>query len=79
MLKFGCKGIDGNYYAYWTYNNYENIPNNGELIFEIPNITISNLTTSSGYKVLSCKVNPDNITPEFNFENNTASIPFVLQ
>lgn len=79
MLKFGCKGIDWNYYAYRTYNNYENIANQGEIIFEIPNITISNLTASSWYKILNCKVNPDNITPESNFENNTVSIPFVIQ
>lgn len=79
MLKFGCKGIDGNYYAYWTYNSYENISKNWELIFEIPNVTISNLTTSPWYKILSCKVNPDNITPESNYENNTVSIPFILQ
>lgn len=79
MLKFGCKGIDTNYYAYRTYNSYENIVKNGELIFEIPNVTISNLTTTSWYKILNCKVNPDNISPESNYENNTVSIPFILQ
>ncbi len=79
MLKFGCKGIDWNYYAYWSYNNYQNIYKNWEIIFEIPSVTISNLTSSPGYKILNCKVNPDSISPESNYENNTVSIPFVLQ
>lgn len=77
-LKFGCKGIDGNIYPYWSYVDNQIIWNNSELSVEIPNVFIGHLTASKWFKLLSCKIDSSDLINESNEDNNYINISIQI-
>ncbi len=77
-LKFGCKGIDGNIYPYWSYVDSQIIWNNSELSVEIPNVFIGHLTASKWFKLLNCKIDSSDLIDESNEDNNSINISIQI-
>lgn len=73
-LKFGCKGIDGTIYPYWSYTDTQIIWSNSELVLEVPNVYIGNLTSNKGFKLLTCKIDSSDLITETNEDNNFVNV-----
>jgi hypothetical protein len=77
-LKFGCKGVDGQLYPYRSYTDNQTISTNWEIITEIPNVYIGNLTTNKGFKLLTCKIDSSNLIAESNEDNNSVNVSIQI-
>lgn len=74
-LKFGCKGIDGEIYPYWSYlETAPPITTDNEVVFEVPNVYIGNLTSNKGFKILVCKIDSSDLISESNEQNNFVNV-----
>ena len=77
-LKFGCKGVDWQLYPYRSYTDNQTISTNLEIITEIPNVYIGNLTTNKGFKLLTCKIDSSNLIAESNEDNNSVNVSIQI-
>jgi hypothetical protein len=77
-LKFGCKGVDGKIYPYRSYTDNQIIDSQNELVIDVPNVYIGNLTNSKWLKLLTCKIDSSDLVGESNEDNNIASITISL-
>lgn len=74
-LKFGCKGVDWEIYPYRSYlETAPPITTNNEVVFEVPNVYIGNLTSNKGFKILVCKIDSSDLISESNEQNNQVNV-----